>query len=95
MNKNEENTMIEETLIFLEKGKFKDRKPYLKDFLNEGVEIKGYIFRKDGWSYIIEKPTDIGNNPEYKGEPLIKIVPTTNDLRKTHTVLNAQPWVYV
>ncbi len=63
----------------------------------EGVEVNGFVIIKDTWSWNIWKPTDIGAQPEYKGEPLIKVVPFNVHLdeNRINAVLDAQPWTYV
>ena len=93
-NKNE-NAIIKETLIFLEKAPYKERKLYIKDFNGDGVEMIGYVFQEKTWCWLIWKPTDIGKNPEYKGESLVKVIPQTIDLDNIEIVLDAQPWTYI
>lgn len=94
-NKQKENKIIKETLIFLEKAPYSERKSYIKDFCGDGVEINGYIFEKDVWCWLVWKPTDIGNNPEYKGEPIVKVIPRNINLDNIEAVLDAQPWTYI
>ena len=90
-----ENTKIAETIKFLEKGNFHDRKSLLKDFYGKGAEINGYIIQHETWCWLIWKPTNIGEKPQYKGEPLVKVVPRTISFDKIADVLAAQPWTYI
>ena len=89
-----ENKTIIDTLMFLEYGKFSERKKYLKDFHNDGVSLNGFVFQADVWCWIVWKPTDIGKNPEYKGESLFKVIPNTINEDKIGVVLDSQHWTY-
>lgn len=90
-----ENKIIVDAIKFLEDAPFKERKPYLKDFYGKGVELNGYKFQRETWCWLIWKPTDIDIQPEYKGEPLVKIVPNTVEINRIAEILNAQPWTYI
>ena len=94
-NRQKENKTIVETLKFLEKGRYHDKKQYLEDFHNNGVELNGYTFKKDVWCFLVWKSTDIEDNPEFKGEPLLKIIPRFTEWDKMEDVLNAQSWTYL
>lgn len=87
-----ENKIIKETIYFLEKAPYRERKPFMRDYYGRGVEMNGFIIQKDGWCWLIWKPT---KNPAYKGEPLVKVVPQNVELEKIDIVLNAQSWSYV
>lgn len=90
-----ENEVIKESIMFLEKAPYKERKQYIKDYHKDGVDINGYTIQCDTWCWLIWKPTDMGENPEYKGELLVKVVPRNIDLNKIDVVLNAQSWTYI
>lgn len=90
-----ENQIIVNALKFLEKGKFRERKPYIKPFREMGVELNGYTFKKELWCYLIWKSTDLGKQPQFKGEPLVKVIPVNVPFDKMEVVLNAQPWTYL
>lgn len=60
----------------------------------EGVSINGFAIYKDVWCWVIYKPSDIKKQPEYRGEPLVKVVPDIIDYDDMETVLNLQGWVY-
>lgn len=62
--------------------------------LDSGVDVNGFNLFKDTWCWVIYKPTDIKKEPEYKGEPLVKVVPDTIDYDDMETVLNLQGWLY-
>ncbi len=93
MRNKKENKIITETIKFLVSGKFSERKPYLKDFYGKGVEMHGYIFSKEGWNWVVAKPTDIDSG--CKGEPLVKVIPTLTEIKKIPIVLNTQSWTYI
>lgn len=64
----------------------------------QGVKINGFIFNKATcWCWVIGKPTDIRTQPEYKGEPLVKVIPfnVRLDEKRINAVLDAQPWTYI
>lgn len=90
-----ENKVIKESIMFLEKAPYKERKQYLKDYYTNGANINGYKIQCDTWCWLIWKPTNSEENPEYKGEPLVKVVPRNIDLNKINIVLNVQPWIYI
>lgn len=62
--------------------------------IDGGVYLNGFCFYKDVWCWVIFKPTDIKKQPEYRGEPLVKVVPDLIDYDDMETVLNLQGWVY-
>ena len=90
-----ENQTIIETLKFLETGSYHERKEYLKDYNSKGVFLNGFTFLKDAFCYVVSKATDIGTNPEYKGEDLLKAIPRFSAWDKMDAVLQSQPWTYV
>lgn len=76
--------------------------PLARDYLKERIqtgqcEVDGFKFENDAWCWIVWKPTDISRNPEYKGEPLAKVVPNIAPLTREQieTILDAQPWSYL
>ena len=91
-----ENNHIIQAIKFLEKAPYSERKPYLEDYIRgNGAEINGFTILREIWCWIIWKPTDIGKNPEYKGEPLCKVVPRFTPFDKIDEVLDSQPWTYI
>lgn len=93
MNKQEENLLIEDAIDFFTLGKFSEVRPFLEKLItNEGVSYNGFTFNRDAWCWIVWKPTDINRDPQYKGDPLYKVIPrNASDISK---VLDAQPWTY-
>lgn len=87
-----ENQLIFEALVSLERN-YKLRAEAMKA---EGVKINGFTMLKRTWCYIILKPTDIGKQPQYKGEELVKIIPETIKLRRVYVdmALKSQSWTY-
>lgn len=60
------------------------------------VNLNGYEFKRDIWCIFVWKPTDISKEPEYKGEPLLKIVPRTiRTYEGIRDVLKLQGWSYI
>jgi len=95
-NKATENNLIIQAIKFLEKAPYHDRKQYMEDYtIGSGVEINDFIIQRETWCWLIWKPTDIGKNPEYKGEPLCKVVPRFTEFDKMNVVLDSQPWTYI
>ena len=94
-----ENEIISEVISDMERSLYHASKKYdikLKPLMNEGVEINGFTFIKDTWAWIIFKPTDLDKQPEYKGKPLVKIVPMfVDDKENIVTILKAQHWTYL
>ena len=95
MTKTEENKIITEAIEFLTYGQWAERRKYVHDALSKGAKINGYTFQQDTWCWLIWKPTDISKNPEFKGEPLVKVVPFNIEMSKIEDVLNAQAWSYM
>lgn len=99
MSKNkQDNKAIIEAIHFLNHGKpFKERKKHILEMKDGGVtEINGFGFQDELWCWVVWMPTDFGEHPEYKGEPLAKVVPKniTRD-KDISKVLNAQCWMYI
>ena len=91
-----ENNLIIQAIKFLEEAPYSKRKPYLEDYIRgNGAEINEFIIQRETWCWLIWKPTDIGKQPQYKGEPLCKVVPRFTDFDKIETVLDSQPWTYI
>ena len=95
MNKMNENKEISETINLLENGQYRERKDYLKKLRDNGsVEIGNFLYEEDVWCWVVWKPTDEWEQPQYKGDPLSKVVPRFMDKDKIADVLNAQSWIY-
>lgn len=94
-NRTKENKIISNTLRFLEYGKFSERKKYLKDFHHDGVSLNGFVLQRETWCWLIWKPTDIEKEPQYKGEPVVKVVPNTVSMGMIEAVLEFIPWTYI
>ncbi len=92
---NDENYKIQEAIKFFKYGKFSEKKKYISELYSNGTSFNGFTFVKDSWCWIIWKPTDIAKNPEYKGEPLCKVIPDTVPITNIFKVLDAQPWTYI
>lgn len=89
-----ENETIVDIIDEIEHCELSKRVKYLKECYKDGLKLDGFIFQRSSMCWIILKPTDIGKQPEYKGEPLVKVVPLSVPIDKLATVLDAQPWVY-
>ena len=97
-NKMSENKKIAEAYEFFEGpncARFGERKPLLKDYYGNGVEMNGFILRHCAEGVEVWKPTDIGKDPQYKGEPLLKIIPFTVATGRVIDILECQRWTYV
>lgn len=77
-------------------------RPLAREYREERIQkgrfkVDGFEFEHDVWCWIVWKPTDISRNPEYKGEPLAKVVPNIAPLTREQIeiILDAQPWCYV
>ena len=92
-----ENQQIIDTIVFLNEGKYSERRTYLRELSNnKAVIINGFAFERDTWCWIVSKATDISKQPEYKGEPLYKVIPRNiTNPSKIDTVLNCQSWLYI
>ena len=95
MNKMKEAEIIKNAIYTLEHGPYKERMPLLKELHAIGyVVIDGFEFYDKDFCWVIWKPTDESVNPEYKGQPLSKIVPVYMDIDKIPQLLDAQQWIY-
>ncbi len=95
MDNQKENMEITEAIKFFKQGKFGERKPYIeKLFKGNTVEYNGYTFQKELWCWVVWKKTDIGKEPQFKGEPLYKVIPETVPIKNIPAVLDEQPWTY-
>ena len=76
---------------------WKEVKPYIDELHKNGqVNIDGFIFEEDDYCWLIWKPTDFGEHPEWKGEPLLKIVPKLLDSEEEILkVLEISSWQYL
>lgn len=96
MDRHEENMMIVDAIKFFKYGIYFDKIEYIKALkTDKGVSYNGFTFNEDTWCWIIWKPTDIEKEPQYKGEPLCKIIPINVLIDKIPAVLDAQPWTYI
>ena len=92
-----ENKEIAKTIYMLERGKYKDKKEYLKKLYESefnSVTIGSYEYMLDAWCWVIWKETDPEKNPEYKGESLFKVIPRYADKDRIPAMLKAQAWIY-
>lgn len=91
-----QNDAIADAIMLLEKGQWRDKKEYIKALHKNGeCTINGYTFEDKIFAWIVWMPTDIGREPEYKGEPLSKVVPQClNTKENIKTILAAQAWIY-
>ena len=91
-----ENKFIAEKIHFLDAAPYRERKEYIKELYEKGsVKFDKYTFQQDTYCWIIWKDTDIGEQPQFKGEPICKVVPTFTNFDKIGDVLNAQAWTYI
>ena len=91
-----ENKAIMEAIKFFTKGKFGERKPYLKEaYSNKGALYNGFRFNKEVWCWVVWKVTDIDSAPQYKGESLCKVIPDNVPVENIPVILDAQPWTYI
>lgn len=96
MDRHEENMMIVDAITFFKYGKFFDRKSYIEELrTGKGASYNGFTFKESAWCWIVLKPTDIEKEPQYKGEPLCKVVPINVSIDKIPVILDAQPWTYI
>lgn len=87
-----ENEKIKEIIVGLDHYK-KPYRGYIRDILDgKEVKIDGYLISRDTWCWLIRKYFD---NPAYKWEPLLKIIPITIEPNKIPDVLDLQSWIYV
>ena len=92
------NREIAKTLNVLEHGQYRETKDYYKEIRNSvtnSVTIGNFEYMEETWCWVIWKTTDIDTDPQYKGEPLCKVVPKGIDKNKVGMVLNAQAWAYI
>jgi len=91
-----ENEKIVACIDLLENGSIKERRPYI-DALHKDhkCSLEGFIFQEELFCWLIWKPTDIQEHPQWKGENVLKIVPKFMEADKIPQVLDAQYWVYL
>lgn len=90
-----ENKKIADAIKLFTHGKYREKKPYLADLrTTEGAYYNGFTFNKEVYCWVVWKATDIETEPEYKGEPLYKVIPDNVPIDKIPAVLDAQPWTY-
>lgn len=99
MSKQEENNNIVDALNILNNDRnvsYEERRKYLLELHEDrSTYINGFYITQEIYSWIIWKPTSIEKQPEFKGEPLHKVVP--KNVRREDcikAVLNAQSWMY-
>ena len=90
---------IAEIISNLERREYDAVKEYgatISDLREDGIKVGGVTIQKTLWAYLIWKPTDLGEQPQYKGEPVLKIVPVfIDDEDRIATILDAQMWTYI
>ncbi len=103
----EESRKIAKIINYLEKGRydkeFETEKKwidhYKESLTKEGTKIGGFSFVRDTWCWIILKPTDIAIEPQFKGEPLVKVVPfidhLVDDVESLVKILQEVAWCYI
>ena len=91
-----ENKAIADAIMLFEHGQYREKKEYIRE-LKKGnaVQLNGFTFCLDTWIYQIWKETDLGKQPQFKGEPLVKVVPKDVPYKNIPKVLNAQCWMYI
>ena len=99
-----ESMKIAEVIQMLEDGPLEERVKHLKDIHSEdGALINGFRFKNKIWCWVIWKPTDMVKQPQYKGEPLYKVVPAetvyarkgSEKLENIAKILDLQYWMYL
>ena len=87
---------IIKAINLLENGNHKERKQCLNQMKNGKIADFGeFGISKEIYCWVIWKYTDIGENPEYKGEPLTKVVPRyIKGNENIKAILDAQSWLY-
>lgn len=99
-----ESMIIAEVIQMLEDGPWEEQKKYLKDLRSEdGALINGFRFQQDTWCWLVWKPTSIEKDPQWKGEPLYKVVPEgsvygrkgSEKLENIAKILDLQNWMYL
>lgn len=91
-----ENKKIAKAIRLLEDGQWKERKDYLYQMREKGFcSIDGFEFQEEICCWVVWKPTDIEKDPQWKGEPLYKVVPRTYlSERQIINILSNQSWIY-
>lgn len=93
-----ESIQIADDIYFLEQGSYHERKEkgYLKCLHGEEVTLHGFGYVRENGMWWVTHPTDMAKNPEYKGEPLVKVVPSMHyDADTIATILCAEHWSYM
>lgn len=95
-NSQMEAIAIMEAIDFFKHGRYSERKEYLKELRDgKGASFNGFIFQKELWCWLVWKPTDMDEQPQFKGESLVKIIPDNVEIEKIPDVLDAQAWTYI
>lgn len=91
-----ENKKIAKAIRLLEHGQWRERKEYLHQMREKGsCSIDGFEFREEVYCWVIWKPTDSEKEPQWKGESLFKVVPSTDLTEKQIiNILGNQSWIY-
>ena len=96
IQENKENKLIVDALNLLNNGKFRDKKPFLDELRKGSTTINGFMFQQTEWCWIIWKPTDFEEEPQFKGEALVKIVPRfVTEQKRIKIILKNQSWIYL
>ena len=95
INRQKENVSIVEAIRFFKYGCFSERKQYMAALRSGGATYNGYTFFKELYCWVIWKPTDLATQPQFKGDPLYKVIPDNVPIENIPAILDAQPWTYV
>lgn len=94
-----ENEIIANVIKELETRAYyflKEHGSNFKELRDKGVSVNGFTFIEDTWAYLVFKPTDIGEQPQFKGEDLCKIVPKfVDNVDCIWQILDAEAWTYL
>ena len=94
-NRQKEAIDIMEAIAFFKYGKFREREPYIKALYTDGADYNGFTFNREGLVWFVWKSTDEYTQPQFKGDPLVKVVPDNVPIENIPAVLDAQPWTYL
>lgn len=91
-----ENKKIAKAIRLLENGQWREIKEYFYQMEEKGFcSIDGFEFQEEIFCWVVWKPTDIENDPQWEGESLYKVVPKTHlSERQIINILGNQLWIY-
>ena len=97
-----ESKHIARAIGMMENGPYGSTTNYRKfksDLIKNGYFVidKIYKIEEQNYCWLIWKQTDISENPQWKGEPLLKIVPkmTLHTEEKIRQCIDLQGWTYL